>query len=198
MEEQLIVGLGNPESDYAETRHNLGVECVQALAARWQLPIKKKRWDSLVVHAEDHGAWLLLPQTFMNESGRAVARALRDTGVEPSAIWLVHDELDLPFCQMRISRDRSAAGHNGVRSVIDHVHTKNFARFRIGVGKPSGRGAAAGRHHVLGGFSRTEARELDQVVGGVADALELALASGLERAMEKYNRAGALGCEDAG
>ena len=86
MEEQLIVGLGNPESDYAETRHNLGVECVQALAARWQVPIKKKRWDSLVVHAEDHGAWLLLPQTFMNESGRAVARALRDTGVEPSAI----------------------------------------------------------------------------------------------------------------
>jgi peptidyl-tRNA hydrolase, PTH1 family len=196
MKEQLIVGLGNPESEYADTRHNLGVECVRALAARWNLKISRRRWDSLTAHAEDRGVWFVLPQTYMNESGRAVAKALRDTGIEPADIWLVHDELDLPFCHMRISHARSAAGHNGVRSVIDHVHTKDFVRFRVGVGKPAGRGSGAGRAYVLGGFSASEAKHIDAVVGGVADALELAHASGIERAMERYNRAGALGCEE--
>jgi peptidyl-tRNA hydrolase, PTH1 family len=196
MKEHLIVGLGNPESDYAETRHNLGVDCVKALAVRWNLKINRRRWDSLTAHAEERGVWFLLPQTFMNESGRAVAKALRDTGIDPVDIWLVHDELDLPFCQMRISHSRSAAGHNGVKSVIDHLQTKAFLRFRVGVGKPARRGPGPGRAYVLGGFSPSEAKHLESVVNGVADALELALDSGAERAMDRYNRAGALGCEE--
>ncbi len=196
MKEHLIVGLGNPESEYADTRHNLGVECVRALAARWDLKINRRRWDSLTAHSADRGAWFVLPQTYMNESGRAVAKALRDTGIEPADIWLVHDELDLPFCQMRISHARSAAGHNGVRSVIDQVHTKDFVRFRVGVGKPARRGSGAGRAYVLGGFSASEAKHIAAVVGGVADAIELTYASGIERAMERYNRAGALECEE--
>ena len=189
----LIVGLGNPESEYADTRHNLGFACVRALAARFDVKVDRKRWRSLVARSEAHGAWFVLPQTYMNLSGEAVKAAVRDTGVDAAHVWVVHDELDLPLCRMRINLSGSGAGHNGVLSIIGSLGTKDFARFRVGIGKPAHK---AGVRYVLGRFTKAEAERLDKVTDGVADALELALASGLERAMEKYNRAGALGCEE--
>jgi peptidyl-tRNA hydrolase, PTH1 family len=196
-QETLIVGLGNPESEYADTRHNLGFACVRALADRFDIEIKRKRWRSLVGHSESRRIWLLLPQTYMNLSGQAVAAALRDTGTSPSRVWVVHDELDLPLCRLRIRRGGSGAGHNGVLSLIEALGTQDFVRYRVGIGKPARRAAQVGARYVLGRFSKAESERLDTVVGGVADALQLALESGLERAMEKYNRAGALGCEEA-
>lgn len=192
-EQHLIVGLGNPESVYADTRHNLGFACVRALAARLEVKIDRKRWKSLAGRAESRGVWLVLPQTYMNLSGEAVKAAVRDTGVDAAHVWVVHDELDLPLCRLRINRAGSGAGHNGVLSIIGALGTKDFARFRVGIGKPS-RNRGAG--YVLGRFTKAEAERLDQVVEGVADALELALDGGLDRAMEKFNRAGALGCEE--
>ena len=192
----LIVGLGNPESDYGDTRHNMGFACVRELARRWEVKVDRKRWQSLVAHSDARGAWLVLPQTYMNLSGEAVAKALRDTGLTTDQTWVVYDELDLPMCRMRIRRGGSGAGHNGVRSLIAALGTDAFARFRVGIGKPARKGSQAGRHYVLGRFTRAEAERLPHVISGVADALELALEAGLEGAMDRYNRAGALGCEE--
>jgi peptidyl-tRNA hydrolase, PTH1 family len=194
--ERLIVGLGNPEADYADTRHNLGFACVRELARRLDAKVDRKRWRSLVGRSEARSLWLVLPQTYMNLSGEAVARALKDTGITPHETWVVYDELDLPMCRMRIRRGGSGAGHNGVLSLIDALGTDAFVRFRVGIGKPVRKGSPAGRHYVLGRFTKAEAERLPQVVTGVADALELALEAGLERAMDRYNRAGSLGCEE--
>lgn len=193
---RLIVGLGNPESEYAETRHNLGFACVRELARRFGVPVNRKRWLSLVGRSDPHGLWLVMPQTYMNRSGEAVARALRDTGLTPEQTWIVYDELDLPLCRMRIKRGGSTAGHNGVRSIVDSLGTDDFVRFRVGVGKPGGKGSSAGIRHVLGRFTKAETERLPDVIGGVVDALELALATGVERAMDRYNRPGSLGCEE--
>jgi len=194
--QRLIVGLGNPESDYADTRHNLGFACVRELARRLGVSVDRKRWQSLTGRFEAKGLWLVMPQTFMNLSGEAVAKALKDTGRTPEQTWVVYDELDLPMCRMRIRRGGSSAGHNGVRSLINSLGTDDFVRFRVGIGKPSRQGSRAGRHYVLGRFTKAEAQRLPQVISGVADALELALQAGIERAMDRYNRAGALGCEE--
>ena len=195
-EGRLIVGLGNPESEYADTRHNLGFACVRELARRLGVPIERKRWQSLVGHSEARRLWLILPQTYMNLSGPAVAKALRDTGVTPQQTWVVYDELDLPLCRMRIRRGGSGAGHNGVLSIIDSLGTADFARFRVGIGKPARKGALSGRHYVLGRFTKAEAERVPAIVDGVATALQLALESGIERAMDQFNRAGSLGCEE--
>ena len=195
-QELLIVGLGNPEAEYADTRHNLGFACVQELARRLGVEVTRKRWQSLVGRSESRGVWLMLPQTYMNLSGQAVAKALKDLSLTPTRMWVVHDELDLPLCRMRIRRGGSGAGHNGVLSLISSLGTSDFVRFRIGIGKPSRKGSPAGRHYVLGRFTKAEAAGLPSIVDGVADALELALASGVERAMEKFNRPGSLGCDE--
>jgi PTH1 family peptidyl-tRNA hydrolase len=194
--ERLIVGLGNPEAEYGDTRHNLGVACVRELARRMGVPIHRKRWQSLVGHDESNGVWFVLPQTYMNLSGQAVAKAIKDTKLTPEQTWVVYDELDLPLCRMRIKRGGSGAGHNGVISIISSLGTDRFVRFRVGIGKPAGKGSQSGRHYVLGRFTKAEAARLPNIVSGVADALELAVDAGLERAMDRYNRPGALGCEE--
>ena len=195
-EGHLIVGLGNPESDYADTRHNLGFACVRELGRRLGVPIDKKRWQSLVGHSDERDVWLALPQTYMNLSGQAVAKALKDTRLTPEQTWVVYDELDLPLCRMRIRKGGSGAGHNGVRSLIESLGTDAFVRFRVGIGKPARKGSTSGRHYVLGRFTKAEAGRVPQIVSGVADALELALDAGIERAMDRYNQPGALGCEE--
>jgi peptidyl-tRNA hydrolase, PTH1 family len=195
-EELLIVGLGNPESDYADTRHNLGFACVHELARRLGVKVDRKRWQSLVGHSEARGIWLQLPQTYMNLSGEAVAKALRDLSLTADRIWVVHDELDLPLCRMRIRRGGSGAGHNGVLSLISSLGTADFIRFRVGIGKPARKGSPAGRSYVLGRFTKAEAARLPNIIDGVASALEIAIEAGLEPAMEQFNRPGALGCEE--
>ena len=195
----VIVGLGNPGPEYAGTRHNLGEAVVRELASRARVDISRKRWQSLVgSFAGPAGGparvWLVLPQTYMNLSGRAVAAALRDVGVGPDALWVVHDELDLPLCRLRIQFARSAAGNNGVRSIIATLRTSEFWRFRVGVGKPPV--ARRGVGYVLGRWSRAEAARVPSVVSGVADAVEVALREGVVRAMDLYNQAGSLGCEE--
>jgi len=195
-EELLIVGLGNPEADYADTRHNLGFACVRELARRMDVKIDRKRWQSLVGRSESLGVWFVLPQTYMNLSGEAIAKALRDTNLTAERLWVVHDELDLPLCRIRIRRGGSGAGHNGVLSIISSLGTPDFVRVRVGIGKPARKGSPAGRSYVLGRFTKAEAARLPSIVDGVATALEVALEAGIERAMDRFNRAGSLGCEE--
>lgn len=195
-EELLIVGLGNPESEYADTRHNLGFACLHELARRLGVKLDRRRWQSLIGRSESRGIWMILPQTYMNLSGEAVSKALRDLGLSAQELWVVHDELDLPLCRMRIRNGGSGAGHNGVLSLISSLGTPDFVRFRVGIGKPARKGSQSGRHYVLGRFTKAEAERIPSIVNSVADALELALEAGVDRAMDRYNRAGSLGCEE--
>src|SRR5438552_14027121 len=117
IQERLIVGLGNPESEYADTRHNLGFACVRELARRLGVSVDRKRWQSLIGRSEAKRLWLVMPQTFMNLSGEAVAKALKDIGLTPEQTWVVPDELYLPKCRMRSRRDASGAGHSDAYSV---------------------------------------------------------------------------------
>src|SRR5438309_9676070 len=149
--------------------------------------LDRKRRRSLVGLSESRGVWFVLPQTYMNLSGEAVAKALRDTNLTPDQLWVVHDELDLPLCRMRIRRGGSGAGHNGVLSIVSALGTPDFVRFRIGIGKPARKGSPAGRSYVLGRFTKAEAARVPAIVDGVADALEMALDAGIERAMERFN-----------
>jgi PTH1 family peptidyl-tRNA hydrolase len=158
--------------------------------------IERKRWQSVVGHSEARGVWLMLPQTFMNLSGQAVAKAVKDIHLPPQQVWVVYDELDLPLCRIRIKKGGSAAGHNGVKSLISSLGTDDFVRFRVGIGKPATKGSKPGVQHVLGRFTKAEASRLPKVIDGVASALELALEAGVERAMDHYNRPNALGCEE--
>jgi PTH1 family peptidyl-tRNA hydrolase len=192
-----VVGLGNPGPEYSSTRHNLGAMVVERCAARLGTSLSRKRWSSLVGFSDlsdGRRVWLVRPQTYMNESGRAVRAAVRDVRAELGFVWVVYDEMDLPLCRLRIRVGGSAAGHNGVRSIIGSLGSDAFLRFRFGVGKPPS--SAAGARHVLGGFSRREAELVPRVVEGGADAVLLALSSGLERAMDLYNRSGSLGCPE--
>lgn len=198
----ILVGLGNPGPEYAGTRHNIGWACLDALGAGIAVAASRKRWRSLVgwglvsAGANSRRVWLMKPQTFMNESGRAVREACRDLGLGPSSVWVIHDDMDLPLCRLRIRLGGSAAGHNGIRSIIGALGGDGFVRFRVGVGKQVRPGSDAGRRHVLSRFSRREAVLAERVVAGVAAALEMGLREGLERAMGLYNQAGSLGCED--
>ena len=169
---------------------------MQELAKRLDVRIDRKRWQSLVGHSEARGVWLILPQTYMNLSGEAVAKAVKDIHVPPQQVWVVYDELDLPLCRMRIRVGGSGAGHNGVKSLISSLGTDEFVRFRVGIGKPATKGSRPGVHYVLGRFTKAEAERVPKVIDGVASALELALEAGVERAMDRYNRPKALGCEE--
>ena len=194
----VLVGLGNPGPEYARTRHNLGWACVDAFAGRAGIELGRRRWRSRVGCGVFAGRrlWLLEPQTYMNVSGRAVFEAARDLDLGPESIWVVHDELDLPLCRLRIKVGGSAAGNNGISSIIATLHRDDFVRFRVGVGKPERRGPGHGVDHVLGRFSRAEEEALPKVIDGVASALETAVTGGLTRAMDLYNQAGSLGCEE--
>src|SRR2546430_17340644 len=113
IQERLIVGLGNPESEYADTRHNLGFACVRELARRLGVSVDRKRWQSLIGRSEAKRLWLVMPQTFMNLSGEAVAKALKDIGLTPGQPWVVHDERGLPSGRVRISsRGRRGRPHS--------------------------------------------------------------------------------------
>ncbi|MDQ6692374.1 MAG: aminoacyl-tRNA hydrolase [Candidatus Dormibacteraeota bacterium] len=195
MEKLLIVGLGNPGPEYVQTRHNLGIDCVTELALRLGVRLDRKRWRSLVGFADlsaDRRVWLAWPQTYMNLSGRAVAAAVKDLELDLTSVWAVYDELDLPLCRLRIRVGGSAAGHNGVQSIMSSLKDHQFVRFRVGIGRPPGDGVA----HVLGKFTRGEVSALDSIKAGVADALQTALTSGVPSAMEIYNRPGSLGCPE--
>ena len=184
----LVVGLGNPGSEYEGTRHNVGVEVVQLLAARHGASLRRTKERALAteVTVGDRRLALAVPLTYMNLSGEAVAPLVRRHGIEdPHRLVIVHDELDLPVGRLKVKLGGGLAGNNGLKSVKAHLHTDDFARIRIGIGKPPGR--AEGVDHVLKRPSKRDRAELDVVVAEAADAVEAILAEGIAVAMNRYN-----------
>jgi PTH1 family peptidyl-tRNA hydrolase len=181
--------LGNPGGEYAGTRHNVGADVVAMLAERHGGRLKMaKREHSLAddVKVAGHRVALAFPQTYMNDSGRAVRALMRRSDIDDAAqVVIVHDELDLPTGRVRVKQAGGLAGHNGLRSVKDHLKTDEFLRVRIGIGKPPGK--AEGANHVLKKPTKAEREELAIAVQEAADAIEMIVDTGVARAMNRYN-----------
>lgn len=184
----LVVGLGNPGAEYEGTRHNVGAEVVQLLADRHGARLRKGKERAVVdeVVVDGHRLALAVPLTYMNLSGEAVAPLVRRHGIEdPHRLVIVHDELDLPVGRLKVKVGGGLAGNNGLKSVKAHLHTDDFARIRIGIGKPPGR--TEGVNHVLKRPGKGDRAELDVVVAEAADAVEVILAEGVDVAMHRFN-----------
>jgi peptidyl-tRNA hydrolase, PTH1 family len=183
----LVVGLGNPGDEYARTRHNVGAEVVERLASRHggKLRRGKERARADEVHIEGRRVALAVPNTYMNDSGMAVAPLVRRYGVEPEQLVVVHDELDLPVATLQVKSGGGLAGHNGLRSIVSHLKSDSFQRVRIGVGKPVSR--ERGADHVLRGFSKRERADVDVTLEEAADAVEMIVTDGVAAAMNRFN-----------
>lgn len=183
----LIVGLGNPGREYEGSRHNLGFMVVDELARRHAGRASDRAAKSLTgrIRLGDVEVVLAKPQTMMNLSGQALKALRAKYGVPLERTVIVHDELDLPFGRLQVRAGGSSAGNHGVDSIIAALGTKDFARIRIGIGKPPGDGA----DHVLSPFTESERSQLADIVKRGADAVETAVQQGLERAMTDFNRA---------
>jgi peptidyl-tRNA hydrolase, PTH1 family len=184
----LVAGLGNPGDEYAATPHNVGFLVVDRLAARHGIRLTREECQSLIGQGTIGGKTVLLakPQTFMNLSGVAVKPLLERNEIAPSELILVYDELDLPWGALRVRPNGSAAGHNGIRNVIEKLGTQKFPRIRLGV--HPGHPLSSGKGYLLSRFNRQQTESLDEFVDLAADATESIIAEGVEKSMAKFNR----------
>ncbi len=187
---KLVVGLGNPGRRYAGTRHNVGFRVVERFAERNRLAFTSRKFDGRFGRGDVGGieVGILEPETFMNLSGESVAAALRYLPVEDwkQDLLVVSDDVDLPFGKLRMRPGGGAGGHNGLRSLIDHLGGDGFARLRFGGGRPAGPVDTAG--FVLAGFSDGEQKQLGARLDEAADAIEAWLFDGVQKAMNRVNR----------
>jgi PTH1 family peptidyl-tRNA hydrolase len=184
---QLVVGLGNPGTRYAATRHNAGFLVVDLLAERMGAKFKAHKGVADVATGQLAGVPVALakPRSFMNESGRPVVAVARFYKVPPEQLTVVHDELDLPFGTLRLKRGGGDGGHNGLRSVSAALGAKDYSRVRFGIGRPPGRQDPA--DFVLRDFAIAERKDVPFLVDRAADAVELLLRDGLEAAQNAYH-----------
>lgn len=181
-----MAGLGNPGRDYADTRHNVGFMVADELARRHGGSWRGKFSGEVVdVRVDGARAAILKPQTFMNESGRSVAAAARFYKVEPDALLVVHDEVDLELGRLQVRLGGGLAGHNGLRSVAQQLGTPDFLRLRIGVGRPERGDPRPVADWVLSPFEPDV--DVGAIVTRAADAAELLVAEGLEAAQQRFN-----------
>jgi len=188
LDPRLVLGLGNPGSEYADTRHNIGWRCLAELSRRGRFGKERREGPARVRSGSIDGLDVVLarPMTYVNLSGRAGLHLVRRLGVEVEDVVVVHDEIDLPFGRLRLRRGGSAGGHNGVKSLIASWQTDDFIRVRIGVGRPPNRVDAA--DHVLEDFTPEEEERAGELVVRAADAVIAILTDGLDAAMNRFNR----------
>ncbi len=185
---KIIVGLGNPGRKYERTRHNAGFLAVDELANNLHTDIDQEKFLALIGKArlDSEQVVLLKPQTYMNESGRAVAAAVRGSYAEVSDLIVIHDELDLPCGVMRVKIGGGHGGHNGLRSIIEHLGSAEFVRIRIGIGRPTQDWNTA--DYVLSPFLAEEREAAAKAVNRAAEAVIVFLKEGPAAAMNKFNQ----------
>jgi PTH1 family peptidyl-tRNA hydrolase len=182
----LIVGLGNPGPEYSGSRHNVGFQCVRWLARKHGLSFDGSRAHARIAQGTILGKPVVLarPQTFMNLSGQAVKGLLQWLRLTTSDIVVIHDDLDLPLGRLRLRPGGSAGGHRGIRSIIDSLGSQDFARLRVGIGRPEGNDAV---DYVLGDFNAAERQVMAESYARAAEAVDCILSQGLEAAMNRFN-----------
>jgi peptidyl-tRNA hydrolase, PTH1 family len=188
----LLVGLGNPGEKYRQTRHNIGFMVIDALAERWRISITAhKRFLGEFGEGQSQQGkpvQLLKPTTFMNNSGQSVRAALDWYKRPPESVLVIYDDLDLPVGKLRLRLQGSAGGHNGMKSLIAHLQTPNFARLRLGIGNPRQPGEPKDAiPHVLGPFAVAEKKLVAATIDLAIEAIEMSLSQGVEQAMNRYN-----------
>jgi PTH1 family peptidyl-tRNA hydrolase len=187
----LIVGLGNPGPEYAETRHNAGFLVLDRLARQMGIPVRRKLRGALVGEGQLAGERVVLakPQTYMNLSGPAVAGLLRWYKLTPAEVVVVYDDKDLPPGRIRVRPDGGPAGHRGMTSVLEALGTQEVARVRVGIGRePEGQERDdRGIGYVLSPFAKEERPLVDQALERAADAVATVISEGVERAMLRFN-----------
>ena len=190
---QLVVGLGNPGEKYAGTRHNVGFMALERLAQRSGTSFRQQGKLHGLLAEIGHGAnrlRLLMPQTFMNDSGRSIRAALDWFDLEPAQMLVLVDDMDLPLGRLRLRCSGGAGGHNGLRSTIAHLGGQDFPRLRIGIGAPALNPVERKQRtvgHVLGRFAAAEQPVLDQVLDEVLSGIDLIQRLGFERAGNRLN-----------
>jgi PTH1 family peptidyl-tRNA hydrolase len=185
---KLLVGLGNPGPQYRETRHNVGFQVIDEVARRWHIDAWRETFKALTAKVLHGGESTLLakPLTFMNLSGEAVAGLAHFYKIEPVDVLIIADDVALPLGRLRARRGGSAGGHNGFKSVSQHLGTDAFPRLRIGVGGSGDRDLS---DHVLGRFQPDEREQVEAAVLRAADAAEAFVLDGIERVMNAFNAA---------
>lgn len=187
MTTKLIVGLGNPGREYENTRHNIGFEVIDLLARQCGIAVKKNEFRALTGDGQVGGTrvYLMKPMTFMNLSGESVSRFLRQKALSLTDILIVADDITLPLGKIRLRASGSAGGHNGLKSIISHLHVNEFPRLRVGVGAPPNPDFQI--DYVLGSFGRGERQEVDESVVTATAAIDSWLREGIEQAMNRFN-----------
>jgi PTH1 family peptidyl-tRNA hydrolase len=184
----LVAGLGNPGEEYALTPHNLGFRTIDRLAERHGIRVTRRDSRALVGAGEIDGRAVMLakPQTFMNLSGGSVKALTEKHEIPVDRLVVVYDELDLPWMAVKIKPKGSAAGHNGMKSLIGSLGTNEFVRIRLGI--HPGHPVKDGADFVLAPFRRSQMKDLEELVDFAADAVRSIIAEGVSKAMTKYNR----------
>lgn len=206
---KLIVGLGNPGTRYARSRHNVGFMVAEEFARAHSFDFKRKKFNAEIAEGAINGTRLLIakPQTFMNLSGEAVSKLYKFYKIAPQDLLVAYDDLDLPLGKLRMRGSGSAGGHHGMESIIARIGTSEFPRLRVGIGRPDA-ATHAGKNsksdstsahvegaliqsadvdHVLGSFEGQEMQEAKEIIARAAQAIDAWLSDGIERAMNRFN-----------
>ncbi|WP_070001081.1 aminoacyl-tRNA hydrolase [Cellulosilyticum sp. I15G10I2] len=184
---KLIVGLGNPGMEYAVTRHNIGFQAIDTLAEVYNISVQRNKFKALIGEGTIKGERMILmkPQTYMNLSGEAIRQCMDWNKLTKDDIIVIYDDVSLEVAQLRIRKTGSAGGHNGIKSIINHLGSQDFARIKVGVGqKPPGWDLA---NYVLGRFTEEEMKAMGPKLKDIVKAVEVMLESGIDQAMNQYN-----------
>lgn len=184
---KVIAGLGNPGREYAQTKHNVGFLMVDALAAHLGVTEWREKYDALIARARigSEAVLLVKPQTYMNESGRAIAPLMNFYKLAADDLIVAHDDMDIPAGSIRIRKKGSSGGHNGIKSILAHLGDEHFARIRIGIGRPLPGWTVV--NHVLAPFPPEDAAKVSEAIRYLVPAIECIVTEDVDKAMNRYN-----------
>ena len=185
---KLIIGLGNPGSQYTNTRHNIGFRIIDRLAERLGTSLSKEKFKGHIteVQVNRQKVLLLKPMTFMNKSGESAAQAARNRVNDSSEVLTIYDDVDLPLGRLRIRKNGSAGTHNGMKSIIEYLGSKEVPRVRVGIGANAGQGDLSS--HVLGKFRPDEAQLVEDVIEQAVQAIIAIVETDIDSAMNEFNK----------
>ena len=183
----IIVGLGNPEEDYAKTRHNMGFNTINKLAEQYNIEVKQKKFKALYGTGmiENKKVILLKPQTFMNNSGESIKEIIDFYKAKPEELIVIYDDIDLDAGIVKIRKKGGAGTHNGMKSVVHCIQSEDFIRVRVGIGKPEHKGDLI--NYVIGAIPEEEVKILDEAATKAKEGVIEILKNGVDNAMNKIN-----------